>query len=337
MGGRVAERNWLVVGASGGVGAAVLERLAATADAVQALSRAARTSTPSRGVRWHVGDLNTANPAEVGSPTHVVSAGPLDAFAGYLAKAEWPPGTVVVALSSMSASTKAAGGHRSEREVARRLLDAEQALFARAGHRAWPVVVLRPTLIWGAGDRSITPLLALARRTGALPLPRGATGLRQPVHVADLAQALVRAAQNPDIGPGPWPAPGGEVLAFDEMLARALAVACRKRVCYECPMVPAGCSRHCCCDCRAGSGGSRASRIAPAATWMSALRPCGRDLESSRADSTRTRPASRRSRGPGAVPHPERGCGACPHAATQQPNCPGTPYATALPTRESHT
>lgn len=225
MGGRVAERNWLVVGASGGVGAAVLERLAATADAVQALSRAARTSTPSRGVRWHVGDLNTANPAEVGSPTHVVSAGPLDAFAGYLAKAEWPPGTVVVALSSMSASTKAAGGHRSEREVARRLLDAEQALFARAGHRAWPVVVLRPTLIWGAGDRSITPLLALARRTGALPLPRGATGLRQPVHVADLAQALVRAAQNPDIGPGPWPAPGGEVLAFDEMLARALAVA----------------------------------------------------------------------------------------------------------------
>lgn len=227
-------RRWLVLGASGGVGAAVLGRLreGAPGDRVDALSRAAREPSAADGAlaasnrtRWHAGDLNTLDPMRLPLPTHVVSAGPLDAFSAFAARATWPAGTVVVALSSMSATTKAGRGHRSERAVAQRLLGAEARLAAQSERRGWSLVVLRPTLIWGAGDHSITPLLALARRIGTLPLPGGATGRRQPVHAADLAQALVQAARQPGIGPGPWPAPGGEVLRFDEMLARALAAA----------------------------------------------------------------------------------------------------------------
>lgn len=220
-------RTWLVTGASGGVGASVLGRLSATAtsDTVHGLSRSARAPAHAADatLHWHAGDLNTLDPAQLPSPTHVVSAGPLDAFSVFAARAAWPAGTVVVALSSMSASTKAGQGHRSEREVARRLLDAEARLAGHSRDRGWQLVVLRPTLIWGAGDRSITPLLALARRTGVLPLPRGATGKRQPVHADDLADALVRAACLPGVGPGPWATPGGEVLGFDTMLERALA------------------------------------------------------------------------------------------------------------------
>lgn len=219
------ERVWLVLGASAGVGAAVLARLdeVAAGDSVHAVSRSSRVST--RRVSWHAGDLGLLDPGALPAPTHVASAGPLDAFSVFAGRADWPPGTVVVALSSMSASTKAGQGHRLEQAVARRLLDAEAALAGYSRQRGWKLVVLRPTLIWGAGDRSITPLLSLARRIGVLPLPRGATGLRQPVHALDLAQALVGAALQPGIGPGPWPAPGGEVLGFDEMLRRALAVA----------------------------------------------------------------------------------------------------------------
>lgn len=212
------------------MGAAVLGRLGevAAGQPVHAVSRTWRAAARVAGASpvWHCGDLNTLGPGALPVPTHVLSAGPLDAFSAMAARADWPAGTVVVALSSMSASTKTQrGSHRFERIVAQRLLDAEAFLAGRSRRLGWKLVVLRPTLIWGAGDRSITPLLALAQRTGVLPLPRGARGLRQPVHAADLAQALVQAALDPGIGPGPWPAPGGEVLAFDDMLARCLAVA----------------------------------------------------------------------------------------------------------------
>lgn len=234
---------WLVLGASGGVGAAVLGRLGevAAGRCVHAVSRSPRECPPVAGASpvWHQGDLNTLDPRALPVPTHVVSAGPLDAFSAMVARADWPAGTVVVALSSMSATTKFAGSsHGSERAVAQRLLDAEAFLAARSRRMEWKLVVLRPTLIWGAGDRSITPLLALASRMGMLPLPSGARGLRQPVHAVDLARALVQAALFPGIGPGPWPAPGGEVLAFDEMLARCLAVAVPRARLLRVPDLP---------------------------------------------------------------------------------------------------
>src|SRR5205814_7044896 len=73
---------------------------------------------------------------------------------------------------------------------------------------AW--TILRPTMIYGApGDRNLSRLLVLlarARRGRAplpvslplpLPVPGGGRRLQQPVHVADLAEAVLRAVERP--------------------------------------------------------------------------------------------------------------------------------------------
>lgn len=218
--------QWLVFGATAGVGRQVLDRLAdrrVVAHAISRVGAAANHGAP--GVQWHRGDLESLDPAGLPSVQAIVSAGPLDAFARLAARARWPAGTSVAVLSSMSAATKAQAGHRAEREVSARLRAAEESLLERSAEQEWRLVILRPTLIWGAGDRSISPLLALARRLGWLALPRGATGIRQPVHAADLAAALVACVDARHMTAGPWPAAGAERLGFDRMIERALRVA----------------------------------------------------------------------------------------------------------------
>lgn len=58
--------------------------------------------------------------------------------------------------------------------------------------------IIRPTMIYGTPfDRNMARLLLGLRRIPVLPLPGGGTGLQQPVHVDDLAAALVRALDRP--------------------------------------------------------------------------------------------------------------------------------------------
>ena len=53
-------------------------------------------------------------------------------------------------------------------------------------------------------------------------LPRGATGLRQPVHVADLAAAALQACDATATAGNAYALPGGETLPYREMVARVL-------------------------------------------------------------------------------------------------------------------
>jgi nucleoside-diphosphate-sugar epimerase len=57
-----------------------------------------------------------------------------------------------------------------------------------------PFVIVRPTLIYGAGDSGNTPRLVERMAAGRMWLPAGGTTRIQPVHVDDVAAALVVAA-----------------------------------------------------------------------------------------------------------------------------------------------
>lgn len=231
--------SWLVFGASQGVGGRVLATLVAGGERVHAVSRRPQPARP--GVVWHGLDLHRPGVVadEVFAAGRVVSAGPLDGFARFAGGASWGPGTRVVALSSMSALTKAGKGHPQERRVAAALKQAEQRLQARCDACGWSLCLLRPTLIWGAGDRSITPLVRFARRHGWLPLPAAARGGRQPVHADDLAALLLAASRRSDLPAGPWPAAGGEALAFVEMVRRAVLRAAPDARVVRVPAIPA--------------------------------------------------------------------------------------------------
>lgn len=213
-------RHALVFGGSGQIGAALIERLLGAGWRVQAVSRGTHADAPD--LRWLRGEFARL-PALPRACDAIFSCGPLDLFSSWYAQARIDcPRTI--AFGSTSAETKRAAAAAAEREIAQRLLAAEARVFDAAAARGAAATVLRPTLVYGSGrDGSLSRIAALARRSGFFVLPRGANGLRQPVHVDDLAAAACTAVERDASAGRGYALPGGETLPYRDMVARTLA------------------------------------------------------------------------------------------------------------------
>lgn len=213
-------RRALVFGGSGQIGLAVIERLLANAWYVTAVSR---TSQSDRGeLKWLRGDLQHS-PGLPERVDAVFSLGPLDHFSHWYAETPLIAPRVI-AFGSTSLETKQESEDLTERDVAARLRDAEARIFEAARQRHAGATILRPTLVYGAGrDKTLTRIASLARRTGFFVLPGDADGLRQPVHVQDLADAALASIDAGNAHGRSYALPGGETLAYAEMVKRTLA------------------------------------------------------------------------------------------------------------------
>lgn len=214
-------RTALVFGASGQIGRPLLDRLRDDGWRVLAVSRSVQADHP--GLQWRLGDLSS----DAGLPARVdaiLCCGPLDRFADWYAKTT-VEARRVIAFGSTSIDAKRGSADAEERTLVERLRSAEQRLFETAGTRAAAATVLRPTLVYGRGaDRNLTRIAAIARRFGRIVLPRRADGLRQPVHADDLARAAFDALDAAATHGRAYALPGGETLAYREMVARVCAV-----------------------------------------------------------------------------------------------------------------
>lgn len=213
--------RWLVFGLTGQVGVAFREALAPGEADLVAVSRDPQADVP--GLRWIRGAIGPALEPGQGFDA-IVSLGPLDHFAAWLDTSDLAPARVV-ALGSTSVHSKSSSPDPDERRLAARLAEAEARLAAACAARGAALALLRPTLIYGGGERSLSRIVALARRWRWLPLPHDAAGLRQPVHAADVAGAALACLRPPATVSGNYDLPGGETLAYGEMLRRVLAVA----------------------------------------------------------------------------------------------------------------
>jgi nucleoside-diphosphate-sugar epimerase len=213
-------RSALVFGGSGQIGVPVIERLLANDWRVTAISRAPQTVRAE--LKWLRGDLQRIQ----GLPQRVdaiFSLGPLDHFSHWYAGAALLAPRVI-AFGSTSLETKQESEDLPERDVAARLGDAEARIFEAARQRQAGATVLRPTLVYGAGrDKTLTRIASLARRIGFFVLPGNADGLRQPVHVQDLADAALAAVEAGNAHGRSYALPGGETLPYAEMVKRMLA------------------------------------------------------------------------------------------------------------------
>jgi nucleoside-diphosphate-sugar epimerase len=208
----------LVIGASGLVGGYVLAHLIRRGERPYALSRAKQSRTDAD---WLVGDLR--RPETLQFPPFATLYCTADAIllAQVLDQLFNPALKRVVVFSSTSVLTKLDSEIAEERTGLGRLADAEQSIAKSCeGHGiAW--TILRPTLIYAEGrDVNITPLSRLIRRFGFMPLVGGAKGLRQPVHAEDLAIGAIDAASAPAAANKFYSLPGGETLAYREMIGR---------------------------------------------------------------------------------------------------------------------
>lgn len=127
----------------------------------------------------------------------------------------------LVAFSSTSRFTKWDSSSARERDTARRLAEAEEAVESICRDRRIDWTIFRPTLIYGGGrDRNVSAIARTARRLGFVPVAGAALGARQPVHADDLAGACLSVLDNAATFGKAYDLPGGETLTYAEMVAR---------------------------------------------------------------------------------------------------------------------
>jgi nucleoside-diphosphate-sugar epimerase len=208
----------LVIGGTGLVGGYIVEHLLRASQRPLALSRSHRQSPE---VDWFHGDL--AKPDTLNFPPFATLFCTADAvlLANALPRLFNPSLKRVVVFSSTSVITKQDTEVEAEREIIRKLTDAEQRIAADCERHGVSWTILRPTLIYAEGrDTNITPLSRLIRRFGFMPLVGGGAGLRQPVHAEDLAIGAIAAAASGAAINQFYSLPGAETLTYREMIGR---------------------------------------------------------------------------------------------------------------------
>lgn len=95
---------------------------------------------------------------------------------------------------------------------------AEEAIIN--SHLAW--TILRPTMIYGTPkDRNMWRLLQLLRRSPLIPIPGSGDRLQQPVHVDDVATAIVSAAERDHASHRAYSVAGPTAMTFRQVIGEA--------------------------------------------------------------------------------------------------------------------
>jgi uncharacterized protein YbjT (DUF2867 family) len=227
----------LVVGGSGFLGGYALREAASGGHQVLALARspqAART-VAGYGAQPLAGDLDDARSLDETFTTARCDVLVCLASLGYghgpgiVAAAEEAGIPRAVFVSTTGVMTTL---HPPTRQIR---LAAEQQI--RGCGLDW--TILRPTMIYGAaGDRNLSRLLRQLSRAAVLPVPATGGCLHQPVHVADVAAAVLAAVHRPAAVGSLYNVAGPEPLPFAELLRTcARAVGSRTRL-VPVPLAP---------------------------------------------------------------------------------------------------
>jgi uncharacterized protein YbjT (DUF2867 family) len=99
--------------------------------------------------------------------------------------------------------------------------------------------ILRPTMIYGAaGDRNLSRLLRRLSRARVLPVPGAGERLHQPVHVADVAAAVLAALNTPAAIGSRYNLAGPEPFPFAELLRTCARAVGSRTLLIPVPLAP---------------------------------------------------------------------------------------------------
>jgi nucleoside-diphosphate-sugar epimerase len=224
-------RSVVVTGATGLVGRYLLPRLCAAGFDVRAVSRRpadeaeseAASSDGGRRVRWISLDLAQGE-LSLEPTACLFHTAPIWLLPRLLSPLADLGLRRLVAFSSTSRFTKRDSGSAKERDVARRLSQAEAVVEGLCEEHGIAWTLFRPTLIYGGGrDRNVSTIARVIRCFGVFPIAGAGRGRRQPVHADDLAAACLAVLDEPTTFGRGYEMPGGETLTYGEMVARIAA------------------------------------------------------------------------------------------------------------------
>jgi uncharacterized protein YbjT (DUF2867 family) len=237
-----------VLGAASMVGESLIPLLINQERHVFAFSRKAPVSKAEAGVSWIRLAVPGCGSSEVPAVEEWLCLAPIRVLPDYFSMLEAAGVRRVVALSSTSRFTKTASSDPAEKAHAASLTEGEERLKAWAESKGVEWVILRPTLIYGLGrDRNVSEIARFIRRFRFFPFFGKAGGLRQPIHVEDVAAACVSALKNPIAANRAYNISGGEILSYRDMVDRVFAALHRRRCSVMIPLaafrVSVGCLR----------------------------------------------------------------------------------------------
>jgi nucleoside-diphosphate-sugar epimerase len=226
-----------LLGGSGFLGGRVVERLLSRGDTVTSTARsdAAAEKIRARGADPINGDLLVDEDidrtiAASGADTLITSVSLGFGFGPRIVAAAEAAGirrAIFVSTTSIYTSLDSWAKPIRQR--------AEEAITASS--LDWTIV--RPTMIYGAPeDGNMVRLLRLVRRTPVVPLPGGGKGLQQPVHVDDVAAAIVGALDAPASIWRSYDLAGPDALTFRQVVVDAGGAVGRKVFTVGVPLAP---------------------------------------------------------------------------------------------------
>lgn len=207
-----------LLGATSLVGVRLAPLLSADGAEVHAFSRIPQVSEHSQLI-WHQNSITDSKDND-----HIEDwfcLAPIWVLREHFSLLESSGARHVVALSSTSRFTKNESSEEAEKAIASRLTEGEERLKTWAESKGIEWIILRPTLIYGHGrDKNISEIIQFIRRFGFFPLLGKANGLRQPIHVDDVAKACVAALESPAAVNRAYNISGGETIPYREMVSR---------------------------------------------------------------------------------------------------------------------
>lgn len=226
-----------MTGGSGFTGQRVINRLVTSGHEVAALARSRTAAERVAALGAHPLPADLDDPASVdeafglsGADTMVSVASLGFGHAGTVLAAAQEAGIVrAVFVSTTAIFTTLPTTSKHIR------VNAEDAI--RTSGLDWTIV--RPTMIYGArGDRNMERLLAALRRAPIFPLPGGGRRLQQPVHVDDLADAIVASLTSPATVGRAYDLAGPDALSFRSVVEQAAAALGRHPRLVPVPLAP---------------------------------------------------------------------------------------------------
>ena len=127
----------------------------------------------------------------------------------------------MIVFSSTSVISKIHSRNDGERKLARRINTAEQQLLKICRECSVELIILRPTMIYGAGlDSNVFHIAQFIKRFRCAFVAGKAGGLRQPIRAHDLADLCMKIISQPSLRQKIYTVGGGETMTYRHMIEK---------------------------------------------------------------------------------------------------------------------
>lgn len=132
----------------------------------------------------------------------------------------------IICFSSTSKFTKSSSSSRFYKSLVKDFVEGEKYIEESSKTYGFKFNIIRPTLIYGFGiDSNISSIIRFIKKYKVFPIYKNGCGLRQPVHVEDLANSVLSLLHNGKKSYNKaYDLSGGETLSYYSMVERIFEV-----------------------------------------------------------------------------------------------------------------